>query len=222
MGNTTFQSLMPGVRVAFLKRNYGFATEVQKNLAARGIKKSLATISRTLRGEFRRPNAEIVQALEAEYQRICQNAAGPASTPPADSDAAMNGTTPPLGFVAKSSGAATANKGEGARLTPDQCQSLQRESRQSWLREVLQKRREQQERAIRNREAVKATILDEVYLTPQEVGGILGVGISTVRKLVSQESGVLIFHAAVLPSLIFPARPLTGKRVNWTGRGLRR
>lgn len=34
--------------------------------------KSLSTVSRTLRGEFKRPNPEIVRALEVELDRIEQ------------------------------------------------------------------------------------------------------------------------------------------------------
>jgi hypothetical protein len=84
---------------------------------------------------------------------------------------------------------------ETARNTTDHRRSLQRESREAWLREVLQQRREQEEKALRTREAVKAIILDEVFLTLHEVARLLALSDSSVRRILDQEPGVLVIKA---------------------------
>jgi hypothetical protein len=87
--------------------------------------------------------------------------------------------------------------GRETALSADHRHSLQRESREAreaWLREVMQNMREQEEQAIRTREAVKAIFLDEVFLTLQEIARILAMSANGVNRMLKQEPGVPVIR----------------------------
>lgn len=66
----TYLNLNQYHRRRFARQNFGFLSQVQRELAQRGIVVSLATVTRTWYGNFRAPNPEVVDSLDAAYHRL--------------------------------------------------------------------------------------------------------------------------------------------------------
>jgi hypothetical protein len=70
-----FKKLKGRDRRLFVARHYGFLKQVMQALAACGVNVSLATVSRTWYGDFKKPNPVVVAALDEAYQGIVRRRA---------------------------------------------------------------------------------------------------------------------------------------------------
>lgn len=215
---TQFTALSFLERSEFIARHRGFLEQVRHKLAARGLKRTLASISRTWYGRFRVPHPMVVEVLDSEYLavragRIGRSPVGVDTAASQDNGTANAGLASPpavplAGEVAAHADAIlmpgnygqvdfTGSAGENSPANDSQRRGglrtqQQREERQAWLRERMRQRYEREQQGSLTHETIRHLALTEAYITVAEAAEFLAIGQSTMHQMMRTEPGVLV------------------------------
>ncbi len=198
-------------RVAYLRQHHGFLSRVKERLAALGINVTRATMSRTWHGQFRRPNADVVTALEDEFQGRRLDVEDAERDDARDTNA--RGLADELAAVMVWGRAL--EPGHSAPIWRKQVRTPEQlAEREAWLRERLYRRAQAQTEPMLRQGASEPTIserrrtpdipLPDIFLTVAEVAQILALSDSSTRLLFEREPGVLRLGSASKSKLRIP------------------